>query len=459
MPPIIRSREWCLPLILAVIASYFLVWPVWRAFFPLEIGPTEGWNAYYQDAAFASSLYPPPDALTVNNYPPLSFYTVAALAWLLGDPLYVGRGLSILATLGIGAAVAAVVKRLSGGTIAAAVAGVWVVAIFVRSFNHYVGRDDPQLLAHFIMLAALVWFLHRDANGGSVLAPIVLMAVAGFFKHNIIAVPATVVIWLAMRDGRRAIAPAVVGVGAVAAGLAFCVALYGDRFLTNMLTPRAYDLGRIVRFAGRLQWVAPAIVLWALWAWSERQTKLARFTALYMGMALCACLLQWSGDAVLDNAQFDLVIAAAVGLGVAYERAGATGWGSRYGAQSIRVLVISVLALRLIATGRIEPALILFDSEYRALFPQHAAVVRQEAARIAALPGAVACDYALVCRMAGKQYVLDDFKTVELVTTRSLTQGGLEELLRQRGIARVSVGPKASAESLRRDLFHPDTSR
>ena len=61
--------------------------------------------------------------------------------------------------------------------------------------------------------------------------------------------------------------------------------------------------------------------------------------------------------------------------------------------------------------------------------------------------------------MAGKQYVLDDFKTEELVATRSLTQGGLEELWRPRGIARVSVGPKASAESLRRDLFHPDTSR
>jgi len=54
--------------------------------------------------------------------------------------------------------------------------------------------------------------------------------------------------------------------------------------------------------------------------------------------------------------------------------------------------------------------------------------------------------------MSGKQYVLDGFQTEELVATRSLTQGGLEELLRQRGIASVTLGPKASAESLRRDL-------
>src|ERR1700722_15509924 len=98
-----RNREYAWVAILAVVAAYFLIWPVWRAFFPLEIGPTEGWNAYHQDAAFTAGLYPPAGTLTVNNYPPLSFYAVAALAKLVGgDSLYVGRALTILATLGIG---------------------------------------------------------------------------------------------------------------------------------------------------------------------------------------------------------------------------------------------------------------------------------------------------------------------------------------------------------------------
>jgi hypothetical protein len=57
------------------------------------------------------------------------------------------------------------------------------------------------------------------------------------------------------------------------------------------------------------------------------------------------------------------------------------------------------------ATGRIEPALILFDPNYRALVSDHAAVVRAEAARVAAIPGRVGCNTKVVCRMAGKAFV------------------------------------------------------
>ena len=68
-------------ILLAVLAAYFMVWPVWRAGFPIEIAQNEGWNAYHADAAMgAAPLYPPTDTLIVNNYPPLSFYVVGAVA-------------------------------------------------------------------------------------------------------------------------------------------------------------------------------------------------------------------------------------------------------------------------------------------------------------------------------------------------------------------------------------------
>ena len=79
-------------MLVAVLAAYFMAWPVWRAGFPIEIAQNEGWNAYYADAAMgaagadgggrarAAPLYPPTDTLIVNNYPPLSFYVVGALA-------------------------------------------------------------------------------------------------------------------------------------------------------------------------------------------------------------------------------------------------------------------------------------------------------------------------------------------------------------------------------------------
>ena len=71
--------------LLALLAVYFMVWPVWRAGFPIEIAQNEGWNAYHADAAMgAAALYPPTDTLIVNNYPPLSFYVVGALAKVTG---------------------------------------------------------------------------------------------------------------------------------------------------------------------------------------------------------------------------------------------------------------------------------------------------------------------------------------------------------------------------------------
>jgi len=78
--------------VLALLAAYFLVWPLWRLPFPIEIAQTEGWNAYHADTAFSAGLYPAPDSLVVANYPPLSFLFVGALQYLSGfDALYIGR--------------------------------------------------------------------------------------------------------------------------------------------------------------------------------------------------------------------------------------------------------------------------------------------------------------------------------------------------------------------------------
>src|ERR1700730_16883214 len=83
---------------LATVAVYFLIWPIWRAQFLVEIWPTEGWNAYFQDAAAAGlRLYPDPAGFVGNNYPPLSFYAIGLIGKLTDvDNLFVGRCVLIL---------------------------------------------------------------------------------------------------------------------------------------------------------------------------------------------------------------------------------------------------------------------------------------------------------------------------------------------------------------------------
>ena len=440
--------------LLMLLALYFLVWPVWRIPFPIEIAQNEGWNAYHADAAIAGgTLYPSPHTLIVNNYPPLSFYALGWLGKLFGDPLYVGRALSLLATIGLGALIARVVRQLGGGGAGAAIAGIWFVATMARSYNRFVGMNDPQLAGHLLMVAALSWFLARRQAGKSAEPPILLMVLAGFWKHNIIAVPATALAWLWLTDWRRAWRPTLLGAAAAVLGLAICVAVYGDVFIANLLTPRPWRLMRAVVGIGRSQWILPALVIWAIWAWSERKTFAARFTSLYIGVAFAAFLAQWTGEDILDNAQFDLVIATAVGLGMAFDRAGASAFARRFGAPAARTTIVLVLALRLVATLRIEPFLVLFDPAYRAEFHVNAAAARADARRVAAIPGPVACDYKIICRMAGKPFVYDDFRADMLILSGAAHGLDAQGLIRQHGITYFQNDPRDGIESLQRALW------
>jgi hypothetical protein len=445
--------------LLAVLAAWFMAWPLWRAGFPIEIDLNEGFNAWLADAAGflphpgSGPLYPPSDALTLNNYPPLSFIAIGWLAQVSGvDALYVGRALSLVAVTGLGGLIAAAIRQLGGGMAGAAVGGLWFIATMARAFSHYTGMDDPQLAGHALMMGALVWFLSCEARGKSVVPAVVAMAAAGFWKHNVVAVPVTALLWLALNGWRRAVVPAAIGAAAAALGLALCVAVYGDAFLANLLTPRIYEGMRVVNSLGKLQWILPALVLWGVWLAVERGSRAARFTMLFVAVGFAAFVAQSSGDGVDDNAQFDLVIAAAVGLGLAFDRAGKTPFGLRHGVTAAQAAIVLIVAARLLATARIEPALVLFSPDYRAQYFANAQVVRDDAARVAAIPGPVVCGTRLVCRFAGKPNAVEPFRINTMVKTGR--SGGLDQdgLISARGITPFSGDPRDSIRVLFRSL-------
>ena len=114
-------------ILLMVVAAYFLAWPLWRAQYLIEIWPTEGWNAYLQDAAAAGlPIYPPPGSLVGNNYPPLSFYAIGFIGRMLGtDNLFVGRAISIVALLALAIEIFLAVRILTGSRWGGAIGGAW----------------------------------------------------------------------------------------------------------------------------------------------------------------------------------------------------------------------------------------------------------------------------------------------------------------------------------------------
>jgi hypothetical protein len=422
--------------VLAVVAAYFLIWPIWRAQFLVEIWFTEAWNSYYQAAASTGvRLYPAADQLIVNNYPPLSFYAIGYLGKLFGSSLFVGRVLSIAAVLGVGVEVCLAVRILAGSAVGGLVGALWYVAFMAHSLTTYIGANDPQLAGEAIMGAALVWFLARDQVGKSATPALLLMVLAGFWKHNIIAIPLTSVLWLVIRDWRAAIQPVLLSGVAAVVGLVGCSVIFGPEFLQNLLTPREYAWAHVVGHIGHLQWLALALVIWAAWAWSDRESVAARLTALFVAIGFFACILQWFGDGVFRNAEFDLVIALGIGIGVTFARIETSGIAARIGVDRTRDLMIAALVLRLLISERQESALVLASPAFRNSVSAQQQKSLDAAAEIAAIPGLVYCrGNNLLCWIAGKPFAVDDFKTAELVATGRITQQGLQALFRERQI-------------------------
>jgi len=193
-------------------------------------------------------------------------------------------------------------------------------------------------------------------------------------------------------------------------------------------------------------------VLWAIWVAAEPRSPAARFTTLFVAVGFAAFVVQSSGDGVDDNAQFDLVIATAVGLGLAFDRAGKTPFGRRHGVTAAQAVIVLAVAVRLLATLRIEPALVLVSPDYRAQYFANAQVVRDQAARVAEIPGPVVCSSRVVCRLAGKPFSYDPFRVNTMVKTgasRGLDQDGL---IRAHGMTRVPGDPREGISVLFRSI-------
>lgn len=434
--------------VLGLLAAYFLAWPIWRSQFLIEIWLTEGWNAYFQDAAAAGArLYPEAGSLAVNNYPPLSFYFVGLLGRIFGDNLFVGRMLSLAGLIAVAVEVFLCARMLAGGRTGPMIGALWYVAIMSHNSSLYVGANDPQLAGEAIMGAGLTLMLARDRAGKSATPALLIMVVGGFWKHNMIGIPLTAVAWLFLKYGERAVRPVAISAIASGAGLLACGAIFGKEFFQNLLVARHYSPGHILGNIGHLQWSAPALVIWALWA-STNRSPAARFTMLHVPISLFACILQWLGEAVFGNAEFDLILALGIAVGVTFEGIESSAFARRFGVNSAQAMMVAILAIRLVASERHEPMRLLFDPHFRSELYALEGSVRADADRVAALPGDVYCSNKIVCRLAGKPFVVDDFKVEEMIATHATTQQELDRILTSRKIITFNgIGAKTSASS------------
>jgi hypothetical protein len=427
---------------------------------------------------------------------------IGALAALGGDAVFIGRALSLLAAASIAVAIGVSVRQFGGSRLAAFLAGLWFLATLSRFIDHYVGMNDPNLLALAIMAGAMVWFIHCRQKQRAVEGAVLLMVFAGFFKHTLVAIPVTTLLWFAFDNRRLALRAALVGGAAAVLGLALCRATFGDAFSRQLFMPRQYMLAQALASLGRLQWIAPGLIVFGVWLWHRRRggcdcgagvspehalgtaapqngigpvlecgdssplfvarsesprsvdsqresgdesphsksrqgpihTAGVRFSAIFVLVAFVLHFFQKMGAGVDDNAQFELAMAAALGLGLAFDRLGVIPVVQRWGVARGRCVLLLIVMGRLLASDSMSPYLLVASPEFRAGLERRAAAMDDKAAAIAAIPGPVVCPVLTISRRAGKPFVFDAFAIEQRVKTGRLSPAELERRVQAQGI-------------------------
>ena len=437
--PYLPLTQW----LLYAIAIVSFTWPIYRAFLNIEIENNEGWNAYFADAAMGKMpLYPSADKLITNNYPPLSFYIVGLVGRLVGDPVLAGRLLSLIAALAVGTAIALSVRRLGGTKTAATVSAAFFLATISRFFISRVGMNEPQLLSEAIMAFGFLWFLVARSRDRGYVEAVLVMALAGFAKHNIIAMPLTAFLWLALNRRGEAVKCVCVAAIAIAAGITLCYGFFGRDFFFNLLSPRNYSVKRAFHSFVDLEGVSVGLIACICNACARWRDPNVRLCSCLIAIALASFFLQKTGAGVDINAQFDLVIAVAMGLGLAYTHISLWPVARQFSsALSQAILLLSVCA-RLLVSGQLQPLRLIVDRGFRDEIAIRQQAMAESVERVRQTPGDVMCP-SLISYRAGKPFAVDKFNAAQRISSGALPKDTITARVAAGTLTIVEVDPRA----------------
>jgi hypothetical protein len=481
----------CVPATVRTIASI-------PAHAPLDYN--EGWMAYHAASlSLGRPLYPTPPRFFINNYPPLSFYVLAAIGWATGDPIAGGRALA-LATFIIVTLLLVRSARLMQCTTAEAWFGGGLFAAHVLAFSNYAGINDPQFLAHAIAGAGLLTMLpalsgpstlnddqiaergarqaRRDdreyreylreeqrsqpgcparevvvdqcgratrtdrkiAAGGA------LLALALFVKPNLIALPIAIIGWLLATDRRSGWRLLAAFSACAAAGLVACIAVYGPEFVHQLSMPRAYSIHdsetESLRWLVQRIWFAGVL---GFVVWRGKLDQHLLLCAIYAVVSTAVGLALLGGAGISRNVLFESDWAWGLSAAVCLNRVARD--GSAAASRARAMLVCGYVALPLVTAAT------LARPEWRTatywVAPRKDAGIDagQDVRFLAERPGAVFCETLSLCFWAGAPPEVDLFTWGNRVRRGSGRPEDLENLLAAHYFAAVQLEPRGRIDS------------
>jgi len=250
------------------------------------------------------------------------------------------------------------------------------------------------------------------------------MALAGFVKHNIIAMPLTAFLWLGLDRRREAVKCFCIAAIVIITGAAICYALFGRNFFLNILSPRHYSLKKVLRSFRDLEWVSVGLVACLYNAWARRRDVSVQLCSCFIAIALGSYLLQKGGAGVDINAQFDLVIAIAIGLGLAFTQISLWPVARPFWPGQAQAILLFAVCARLLASKQLQPVRLVFDRSFRNDIAIRERAMTDSVERVRRIPGDVLCP-ALVSYRAGKPFAVDAFNAKQRILAGALPKDAI----------------------------------
>ena len=394
--------------------------------------PNDGWNAYHALRLLLlgpGALYPAPPSLMFNNYPPLSFVVVAAIARFGGDTLLAGRLLSLFCAPLIALLVTIIARALRAGRRESVVAGLmflcapWVLTKFA-------GVSNPQLFGATLDMMGLLLILRAPPTPRAVIAAALFFTLALFVKLVFVAVPLTVLLWLGFHHRRLLLPYALAGIAFALTGVAASNLLFQTNLLANVISPRSYLPSQIMAAPG--QWLVfgflPLIATLSLFKSDSR----AKFCALYAATAFPLALFFCGGAGVAGDPTLDLSIAVTLGSAVFLDR-----FKPRFYPSLAALFLAAGFAVVAVAGG--------FSSGPSAFTQwQLRGVADADVAFVARQDGAVLCEMLSFCYWAGKPAGVDTFSMAEIFKRGIRRESELIILLDAHAFAGLQLTPHSA---------------
>ncbi len=433
------DRLWLLIIVgLTIVTAAWFAYPLWRFTSTMSFDYSEGWNAYWDEAArMGRPLYATPPDLNITNYPPLSFHLIGLLSRLFGEVNMTGRVVALFClawcALNIATAAATISRSRPAGAFAALSFLLWLALLTPAR----IATNDPNILGLALSTLGICAYLRAGGRMRWIVAAAVFFVTALFVKNNLLAFPLAALLHLVLtRDARSLTVFA--GAGALMAGLflALTLVMDGPFFFAHLLAPRLFNraLG-LASFGGFYALFYSPVLLGVGWLICSRDAATG-FMALCFGCAALLAIAFGFGNGVTNNIHYEtfaamaIVVAAAVSAVQKRVEGFPRGWS-----------LVAIVALLAVAPVLVRTPGDLYGALGRAeRLPQREAGFQAALGVVKASNGPALCESLLMCFEAGKPFIYDPYYVKDQVSIGRIPEARIIADLDARRYAAVQIG-------------------